>query len=68
VAGGEVAVGLFASDVRDVTAERGEEGVVLMGEMVSECEGDGLGQCEGGDLGEHGTGVALGLDKQSVGV
>jgi hypothetical protein len=67
--GGEVAVGLFVSvwvgDVCGFVAERGEEGVVLTGEMVAECGGDGAGECEGGYLVEHRAGVTLGSVKAS---
>jgi hypothetical protein len=46
---------LFESvGVRDVggfVAEGGEKGIVLAGEMVAECGGDGVGEGEGGVMG-----------------
>jgi hypothetical protein len=65
---GEVALGLFTSvwvvGVCGAVEERGEESVVLVGEVVAEC---GIGEGEGVDLVQHITGVALGSDEASEG-
>jgi hypothetical protein len=41
---------MWVSDVSGLFAMCCEEGVILTGEVVSECGGDGVGECEGGDL------------------
>jgi hypothetical protein len=63
-AGREFTICLFVSvgvgDVGGYVSESSEEGVVLAGEVVPECGGNGVGEGKWRDVMEHGSCVALG--------
>jgi hypothetical protein len=59
----EVPIGLFVcvkvGDVRGLVSEGLQEGVILLGEVVTDGDGDVVGEGEGWDIVEHGAGVVL---------